>query len=211
MLGPDVDEAAWAEMIARQWLDRYGIVSREVWRRERPSVGWRSIYRELKRFEFRGEVRRGYFVRGLSGAQFALPEAVEMLRAEPPPGEHGSVVMTAADPANVFTLPMPQDSARDPFVRPRSRGALLVAVDGLVVLMAERRGERIAIRPDTPPDQATRAATALVEHLLERTTRDLVIESIDGVPASGSAWLDAFAAAGFRRGTIGIRYYRNLK
>ena len=51
-----------------------------MWRRERPAIAWRAIYRELKRLEFRGEVRRGYFVRGLSGAQFALPEAVEMLR-----------------------------------------------------------------------------------------------------------------------------------
>ncbi|HEX4684951.1 MAG TPA: DEAD/DEAH box helicase [Gemmatimonadaceae bacterium] len=211
MLGPEVDESTWAEMIARQWLDRYGIVSREIWRRERPVVGWRAIYRELKRFEFRGEVRRGYFVRGLSGAQFALPEAVETLRAEPPSDERGVVVMTASDPANVFSLPMPQDPARDPFVRPRSRGALLVAVNGLVVLMAERRGERVAVRPDTPAEQVTRAAAALVEHLLERSTRDLVIESIDGVPASGSAWRDAFADAGFRRGTVGLRYYRNLK
>src|SRR5262249_53783639 len=79
VLGPEATEAAWAELVARQWLDRYGIVSREIWRRERPAVAWRAIYHELKRLEFRGDVRRGYFVRGLSGAQFASADAIEML------------------------------------------------------------------------------------------------------------------------------------
>ncbi|MEO7457095.1 MAG: DEAD/DEAH box helicase, partial [Gemmatimonadaceae bacterium] len=69
------------EQVARKWLERYGIVSRDWWKREHPAMEWRTIYHELKRLEFRGEVQRGYFVAGLAGAQFALPEAVEMLRA----------------------------------------------------------------------------------------------------------------------------------
>ena len=121
-----------------------------------------------------------------------------------------AVVVTASDPANIFSLPMLKDPARDAFVRPRSRGALLVAVDGSVVMMAERRGERIVIRPGTSSEKVTRAAHALTQHLLGRTTKDLFIETIDGVPASGSEWLAAFKAAGFRRGTIGLRYYRHL-
>jgi ATP-dependent Lhr-like helicase len=208
VLGAETDENHWAQVIAQQWLARYGIVSREIWRRERPAIGWRAIYRELKRLEFRGDVRRGYFVRGLSGAQFALPEAVELLRASETAQESEPVVMTALDPANVFSLPMPQDPARDPFVKPRSRGALLVTIDGVVVLMAERRGERVVTRSDTSDADITRAAAALVEHLLARSTRDLTVETLDGVPASGSARLDAFRAAGFRRGTTGLRFYR---
>ena len=81
MLGAPLPEDERAERVARQWLDRYGIVSRDWWRREKPAVAWRSIYYELRKLELRGEVRRGYFVRGLAGAQFALPEAVELLRA----------------------------------------------------------------------------------------------------------------------------------
>jgi ATP-dependent Lhr-like helicase len=209
VLGPEVDESVWAEAVARQWLERYGIVSREMWRRERPPIAWRSIYRELKRLEFRGEVRRGYFVRGLGGAQFALPEAIEMLRRPAhPDAEIAPVVMTVTDPGNVYSLPMPQDAARDPFVKPRSRGALLVTMDGVVVMIAERRGERIVLRPGTAADVVTRAAAALVAHLAEHTTRDIRVETIDGQPASGSPQLEAFRAAGFRRGTIGLRYYR---
>jgi ATP-dependent Lhr-like helicase len=207
VLGPEIDENTAAESIARQWLERYGIVSRETWRRERPAVEWRAIYRELKRLEFRGEVRRGYFVRGLSGAQFALPDAVELLRSNEAP-DAAPVVMSASDPANVYSLPLAQDPARDPFVRPRSRGALLISINGVVVMMAERRGERIAIRPDTSAEQITAAAGALVAHLTRRTTKDLAIESIDGRPAANTAHADAFVAAGFRRGTRGLRFYR---
>jgi ATP-dependent Lhr-like helicase len=207
VLGPETDENTLAESIAQQWLARYGIVSREIWRRERPAVGWRAIYRELKRLEFRGDVRRGYFVRGLSGAQFALPEAVEQLRAtSDSPGE--AIVMTASDPANVYNLPLPQDPARDAFVRPRSRAALLVTIDGVVVLIAERRGERIVTRPETSDGEITRAVAALVEHLTKSEARDIRVETIDGTPASGAARLDAFLAAGFRRGTAGLRFYR---
>jgi ATP-dependent Lhr-like helicase len=212
VLGPEVEEAAWAEMVGRQWLDRYGVVSREIWRRERPAIGWRAIYRELKRLEFRGEVRRGYFVRGLSGAQFAMPEAVELLRAQPnaEAGPGSPVVMSVNDPANVFTLPMPQSPERDAFVKPRSRGALLVTVDGVVVMMAEKRGARIVIRPGTSETVVADAARALLAHGEQESRRDVNVETIDGQPASGSAYLEAFRAAGFKRGTTGLRYYRKV-
>jgi ATP-dependent Lhr-like helicase len=207
VLGPEIDESAAGELVARQWLERYGIVSREMWRRERPGVEWRAIYRELKRLEFRGEVRRGYFVRGLSGAQFALPEAVELLRSNEETTA-APVVMTASDPANVYTLPLAQDPARDAFVRPRSRGALLVSINGIVVMIAERRGERIVVRPGTSAEQVTDAAKALVDHLTRRTTKDLTVETIDGHEATSASHVDAFVDAGFRRGTRGLRYYR---
>ncbi|HEV8498143.1 MAG TPA: hypothetical protein VGQ56_14820, partial [Gemmatimonadaceae bacterium] len=210
VLGPDVDESAWAEMIARQWLDRYGIVAREMWRRERPAIAWRAIYRELKRLEFRGEVRRGYFVRGLSGAQFALPEAVETLRGTAPTDGAEPVVFTATDPANVYTLPMPQDPSRDPFVRGRGRGAALVTIDGVVIMIADRRGARVAVRPDTSESVVTRAAASLATHLSSRTRRDIIIETIDGQPASGSRHANAFRVAGFKRGTTGLRFYQKL-
>ncbi|MDQ2767127.1 MAG: DEAD/DEAH box helicase, partial [Gemmatimonadota bacterium] len=112
------DEEEHAEQIARQWLDRYAIVTRDWWRRERPPVGWRAIYRELKRLEYRGEVRRGYFVEGLGGAQFALPEAVERLRAQPDLDADAPIIaMSAADPANPYTLPL-ESIAKGSLVRP---------------------------------------------------------------------------------------------
>jgi ATP-dependent Lhr-like helicase len=206
VLGAAADESALAEMIARQWLDRYGVVAREMWRRERPAVSWRSIYRELKRLEFRGEVRRGYFVRGLSGAQFALPEAVEALRAED--GDDEPVVFAAADPANVYPLPLPGDDARDAFVRSRSSSALVVAIRGRVVLIAERRASRMVVRPGTDDALVTRAAEALIRHLSSRVRRDLLLEVIDGEPAAASRHAEAFARAGFKRGASALRFLR---
>jgi len=63
------------------------------------------------------------------------------------------------------------------------------------------------VRPDTDDAVATQAASALVAHLSTRTSRDIVVETIDGQPASGSRYLDAFRSAGFRRGTTGLRFY----
>jgi ATP-dependent helicase Lhr and Lhr-like helicase len=175
-LGPDLPEEERAERIARQWLARYGIVSREWWRRERPPIPWRSIYRELKRLEFRGEVRRGYFVKGLGGAQFALPDAVEWLRAVASEDQTaaGFVVMAASDPANVYNLPL-ELVDRDPLSRPRGSGALLVMRGGRVAIAVEARGRRFTIADWLSAEEITAAKKALLEHLRgERGARYLM-------------------------------------
>src|SRR2546423_10021273 len=79
-MGPELPEEEHAERIARPWLTRYGIVSRDWWRRERPPASLRAVYRELKRLGFRGEVRGGGFVERIGGAKTALPDAVAWLR-----------------------------------------------------------------------------------------------------------------------------------
>jgi ATP-dependent Lhr-like helicase len=172
-LGPDVPEEERAERIARQWLTRYGIVSREWWRRERPPVPWRSIYRELKRLEYRGEVRRGYFVKGLGGAQFAVPDAVEWLRTVAGEDQSGAgfVVMAASDPANVYNLPLEMVD-RDPLSRPRGSGALLVLRGGRVAIAVEGRGRRFTVADWLSPEEVETAKKALLEHLRgERSAR----------------------------------------
>ena len=212
--GTRPDEEEHAEQIARQWLDRYAIVTRDWWRRERPPVGWRAIYRELKRLEYRGEVRRGYFVEGLGGAQFALPEAVERLRAQPDlDAEAPVIVMSAADPANPYTLAL-ESIARGSLVRPRGAGALLLTRRGIVIMNAEGRGRRIAIATDASDADVTAAARLLGDYLSRstpagaRAARDPRIESINGEPAGASAHAEAFMDAGWRRATDGLVFYR---
>jgi ATP-dependent helicase Lhr and Lhr-like helicase len=175
-MGPELSEEGRAERIARQWLTRYGIVSRDWWRRERPPVSWRSIYRELKRLEFRGEVRRGYFVKGLGGAQFALPDAVEWLRvvASEDQSSAGFVVMAASDPANVYNLPL-ELVDRDPLSRPRGSGALIVTRGGRVAMAAEARGRRFSVAAWLSPEDTAAAKAALIEYLRgEKSARYLM-------------------------------------
>jgi ATP-dependent Lhr-like helicase len=166
-----------ALQIARYWLDRYGIVSREIWRRERPRISWRSIYHELKRLEFRGEVRRGYFVRGLSGAQFATPVALDMLRAVAGEDESSKpfVILAASDPANIYNLPMDLTD-RDPLSRPRGAGALLVTRGGKVVLSIEGRGRRVVEGQGIVKNEIRQAKEIAAAHLRgEKTARYLML------------------------------------
>lgn len=220
ILGVAEEESALAEAVARQWLDRYGVVTRDWWKRERPAVSWRAIYRELKRLEFRGDVRRGYFVQGLAGAQFALPSAVELLRTSgrsAGPNETAVVttqpivVMAASDPANPYTLAAAAtvQSGSVQLARKRARSALLATRAGEVILVAEGRGRRVRVRPSPSLVDLTDAARALASRLGDASEgqRDVTIETIDGVPAAGSAYAAAFTAAGFRATSGGLRYY----
>ncbi|MGH9419267.1 MAG: Lhr family helicase, partial [Thermoanaerobaculia bacterium] len=169
-----------AAQIARYWLDRYAIVSRELWRKERPLIPWRSIYHELKRMEFKGEVRRGYFVRGLAGAQFASISAVEELRAiaAEDDSEKPFVVMAASDPANVYNLPL--DLAdRDPLSRPRGSGGLIVTRGGKVAISVEGRGKRVVIAEWMEKENVRNAKELLAEHLRgEKNARYLMLPEI---------------------------------
>ena len=105
-----VDRQAQLEATCRMLLRRYGVVFRELVARESILPAWRDLLVTFRRFEDRGEVRGGRFVAGLVGEQFALPEAVESLRAmrqAPPSGQ--VVTLSAADPLNLAGVIVPGD------------------------------------------------------------------------------------------------------
>jgi len=211
ILGPALDEEARAEAVARQWLERYAIVTRDWWRRERPAVSWRAIYRELRRMELRGEVRRGYFVRGLAGAQFATAGAVDALREAANDVNAPAITMSTSDPANAYALPLElADEDRPALARPRGRGALLVTRRGRVIASAEGRGRRVAIAADASEEDIRLAVESLVSHMQlpvpgVQRRHDLEIETIDGAAATKSPHAAAFVAAGFRRDGLTLR------
>ncbi len=141
LLGPVRPPDELASLHARQLLNRYGVVVREWHRREEGLVAWQEIRRALHRMELRGEVRRGYFVQGLSGVQYALPEAVEMLR-ESRQEEDEIFLMHACDPANpygVWGFPLPGGFHR----LPRLASNYLILVGGRPVLAVEALGRKI--------------------------------------------------------------------
>ncbi|MDX6609370.1 MAG: ATP-dependent helicase Lhr and Lhr-like helicase, partial [Solirubrobacterales bacterium] len=123
--GPGARLRAQAELM----MERYGIVTRETVLAEGVPGGFSTLYSELGNLELLGTARRGYFVEGLGGAQFALPGAVERLRSLPEAkGEY--LVLAATDPANPYgaSLPWPKlEGGRRPG---RTPGAYLLLRDG---------------------------------------------------------------------------------
>jgi ATP-dependent Lhr-like helicase len=121
-----------SEPIARQLLDRYGIIFPELLARDALTYRWRDLVRVLRRLEARGEIRGGRFVSGFIGEQFALPEAVELLRktknAEP---DGRFIAISACDPLNLAGIISP--GHRVPSVV-RNR---LVVHDGLPIASME--------------------------------------------------------------------------
>ncbi len=211
IFGPARDDEARAEAIARQWLERYAIVTRDWWRRERPAVSWRAMYRELRRLELRGEVRRGYFVRGLAGAQFATAIAVDALREAADDVTAPAITMSTSDPANAYALPLEvSDEDRPARARPRGRGALLVTRRGRVIIAAEGRERRLTVAPGASEEDVRLGVESLLSHLMlpvpgASRRHDLEIESIDGAAATKSPHAAAFVAAGFRRDGLTLR------
>ena len=124
-------------------LERHGVVTREAVLAEGLAGGFASVYAVLKPMEEAGRVRRGYFVDGLGAAQFAMPGAVDRLRAEREVDETAGpqvVVLAAADPAQPYgaTLPWPRGEGADRLPLQRAAGAYVVLVGGEAALYVER-------------------------------------------------------------------------
>ncbi|MEI9981392.1 MAG: DEAD/DEAH box helicase [Edaphobacter sp.] len=95
------------ESFARQLLTRYGVLFRDLLTRESNAPKWRDLLNILRRLEARGEIRGGRFVSGFSGEQYALPEAVESLRASRTRDCSAIISVAAADPANLAGIVVP--------------------------------------------------------------------------------------------------------
>jgi ATP-dependent Lhr-like helicase len=103
----DASDAS-AEFMVRQLLRRYGVLLRELTAREGTAPSWRAIREVCRRLEARGEIRGGRFVNGFVGQQFALPEAVELLRATRRSEKNGgTAIVSAADPLNLVGILTP--------------------------------------------------------------------------------------------------------
>ena len=188
---------------AEQLLKRNGIVTRGSVVAERVPGGFAGVYGVLKAFEDTGRCRRGYFVEGLGGAQFALPGPVDRLRAlanDPPTGT--GVVLAAADPANPYggVLPWPSDETTH---RPgRKAGATVVLVDGVLAAYLEKGGRTLLTYGDDPAP----AIGALARAVSDGPLGTLSLERIDGAPIPMEGPLaDALIVNGFVPTSKGMR------
>ena len=184
-------------------LERHGVLTREAVVAEESVGGFTAVYGVLKAMEEAGRVRRGYFVAGRGATQFALPVAVERLRAFRDSPDHASAVLLAAtDPANPYgaALPWPErgDVARRPM---RAAGASVVLVDGALAVWIAK-GERELLSFATVPDGAPDPAPALIAERLAALVgsgrrKVLYVETVDGVPARDSRLGPALLEHGF--------------
>jgi ATP-dependent Lhr-like helicase len=191
----EVEPRALAELL----LERQGIVTRDGVRGEGVPGGYAQVYRELRALETIGVCRRGYFVEGLGGAQFALPGAVERLREQPQEEAPRALVLAAADPAQPYgaALPWPKRAAGR---ASRVAGAYVVTLDGEAALYVERGGKTLLPLRDPQPGWLADALAALVEHAHRFGPKRLAIERFDGEPVSQTDVLEQLAEAGFRVG-----------
>jgi len=200
---------------ATQLLERYGIVTREMPLAEGVTGGFAGVYPVLRTLEERGQVRRGYFVEGLGAAQFALPGAVDLLRGMPAPDRRRPEVLalSAVDPAQPYgaALPWPRIEGQPPGDRrgpSRSVGAWVVLVDGALRVFVERGGRRLLVLDDPADPTVAPAVWADALAGLVRSGRlgRLRLETVDGLPATGSPWAEALRGAGFVDGYAGLSF-----
>jgi ATP-dependent Lhr-like helicase len=192
------DRRALAELL----LERQGIVTRDGVRAEGIAGGYSAVYGELKALETLGLSRRGYFVEGLGGAQFALGGAVERLRElRPRDGEPAEpVVLAAADPAQPYgaALPWPKRAGAR---AARVAGAYVVLLGGEAALFVERGGRTLVPLRDPDPEWLRPALAALVEHVKgRRGMKRLAIERFDGEPVGETDVMPLLLEAGFTAG-----------
>ena len=203
-------------------LERHGVLTRGAVAAERVPGGFGAVYPVLRAMEETGQCRRGYFVAGLGAAQFALPGAVDRMRAlagdprpadpwasdaAPDPSER-TVVLAAADPAQPYgaALPWPARPGETATShRPgRKAGAVVVLSGGELVLYVERGGKTLLSWSD---DQAVLepCAAALAAAVRDGALGRITVEKADGETVYDSPLATALASAGFRPTPRGLR------
>ena len=225
----DTDPTRRAKVTAERLLDRHGVVTRGAVVSERVPGGFAAVYKVLSAFEESGRCRRGYFVDGLGAAQFGTAGAIDRLRtfAEPPAdggatststrtdgAKQSAVALAATDPANPYgaALAWPASTGATPDARGhrpgRKAGAVVVLVEGRLVLYVERGGRTLLTWSDDD-ELLTVAATALAETARRGALGRLTVEKADGeqlLGAGSTPLRTALDSAGFVATPRGLRF-----
>lgn len=173
---------------ARSLLARHGVLTRSAVAYEGIAGGFSALYPILATMEEQGRVRRGYFIEGLGGAQFAVPGAVDRLRT----GEAtGIVALAATDPANPYGAALSWPEVEEGRLA-RVPGAHVILAEGaLVAVMEGRRLRTLAPDPDLYAPVAAAVARIGARH------RRVRLDTVNGSDASASPLAAALAEVGF--------------
>ena len=198
-----------AKALAEQLLARHGVLTRGAVAFEAVAGGLSVLYPVLRALEEAGRVRRGYFVSGLGGLQFAQPGALDQLRArrEPDPETPTAVVLASADPANPYGAALAWPSTDDVRLQ-RAAGSHVVLFDGALVAFVSRAGREVA--PLLPADepQRSRAGAAAAQALrtwCERRGRPGLGWAPEGAALAAGPLAPFLVQAGFVRSGPGFR------
>jgi ATP-dependent Lhr-like helicase len=187
--------------LAELLLERYGIVTREQVLAEGIPGGFSILYDTLGQLETLGVCRRGYFIEGLGGAQFALPGAVERLRSQRADADAPPIVLAATDPAQPYGAALPWPKRDDESRRPqRAAGAYVVLAGAEPVLYVERGGKGIATLVDADDPRIRPSLEALAAFVTGGRGLKLSLERVDSEPVVGSEWEPLLVDLGFRAG-----------
>ncbi len=184
---------------AELMLERHGILTREMALAEGVPGGFSTLYPELSNLEVLGSARRGYFIEGLGGAQFALAGAVERLRSQSTDDEE-LMILASTDPANPYgaTLKWPKlENRRRPS---RTPGSFVLMRAGEPLLFLEKGGKgMLRLDPGLKGAELSGLLGAFVEAAEKGVIPPLKIERFDGEPLIGSDFEPLLLAAGFSR------------
>jgi ATP-dependent Lhr-like helicase len=195
---PSPTEQAYAE--AGTLLQRHGVLTREAVVAEGWAGGFTGLYPVLRAMEEAGRIRRGYFVDGLGGSQFALPGAVDRLRAAREPD--GSIVALAVtDPANPYGAALPWPSEAEGRMA-RAAGAFVVLDSGELRLYLERGGRSLLTRGEVTTEHVRALGAAA-----GRAGR-IEVQKVDGTPVRQSALARVLLDAGFGQSPRGLVLWR---
>ncbi|MDX1447952.1 MAG: crosslink repair DNA glycosylase YcaQ family protein [Acidimicrobiia bacterium] len=185
--------AAWTETL----LTRHGVVTRPGVLAEGIPGGFAGLYPVLQRMEETGRIRRGYFVEGLGGAQFALPGAVDRLRV---PAAGTIRVLAAGDPANPYGAALSWPEIDDGRIG-RFAGAYLILADGRLIGFVDGRH----LRTFDVDDELRASVGAAIGRVAARH-RNFRVDRINGSSVHGSPWASTLSAAGFAATSKGLAY-----
>lgn len=210
---PELDPTIHARATAELLLDRYGVLTRGSVMAENILGGFGLMYKVLARLEEAGRCRRGYFIEHLGAAQFAVPATVDRLRsyvedAQLHKAEPVALALAATDPANPYGAALPWPGLNvdaGTGHRPgRKAGALVVLVDGALVLYVERGGKTLlAFSDDT--EVLAAAGAALVGVVTRGAVDKLIMEKVNGHGILDTPVADALAQAGAYSTPKGLR------
>ncbi|HSO90101.1 MAG TPA: crosslink repair DNA glycosylase YcaQ family protein [Arthrobacter sp.] len=209
----ELDATIHARATAELLLDRYGVVTRGSVMAENILGGFGLMYKVLARLEEAGRCRRGYFIEHLGAAQFAVPATVDRLRSyaedtqlhKPDPV---ALALAATDPANPYGAALPWPALNvdaGTGHRPgRKAGALVVLVDGALVLYVERGGKTLLAFSDDSEVLAA-AGAALVGVVTRGAVDKLIMEKVNGHGILDTPIAAALAHAGAYSTPKGLR------